>query len=240
MFGSQNPELGILEPDVLCLAKSLSGGLVPISATLATAEVWESAYGSPSRSMLHSSTFGGGNFAAVAGLATLEVLSAEQLPQWAAEIGGRLRSGLREACADFEFVSEVRGIGMMNAIVFEAGFEGAGQAVLDDLLARLPGDLHALADVLPDEVRDTLSAAGNALERTLGDLTCMRFVGSLGRDHRMLTFLTANSNRIVRIQPPLVLTEAEAESFIKAVRSVCEAMDTSLINRASSQSRSFS
>ena len=49
-----------LDPDVLCLAKSLSGGLVPIAATLCRADLWDAAYGGTERSMLHSSTFGGG------------------------------------------------------------------------------------------------------------------------------------------------------------------------------------
>ena len=217
-----------VEADVLCLAKSLSGGLVPISATLATAEVWDAAYGTSSGAMLHTSTFGGGNLASAVALATVDTLVAEDLPGRAARLGARLRHELAEACAPFEFVSEVRGIGLMNAIAFDGGFEGAAGAMADDLLTRLPGNLHALSDTLPDTVRAALRAAGSEVERALGDLRCLRFVGALGRDHRILTFVTANSNRVVRIQPPLVITDADVDRFVKATRSVCESLDTGL------------
>jgi len=122
----------------------------------------------------------------------------------------------------------VRGVGLMNAIAFDGGYEGAAGAMVDDLLTRLPGDLHALADTLPDTVRTALRAAGSEVERALGDLRCLRFVGTLGREHRILTFVTANSNRVVRIQPPLVITDADVDRFVKATRAVCESLDTGL------------
>jgi hypothetical protein len=46
-------------------------------------------------------------------------------------------------------------------------------------------------------------------------------VTALARDHRILTFLTANSNRVLRIQPPLVLTRAQADRFTAAVAAAC-------------------
>ncbi|MEU4116029.1 aminotransferase class III-fold pyridoxal phosphate-dependent enzyme [Kitasatospora sp. NPDC028055] len=219
MFAAEHDDL---RPDILCVAKSLSGGLVPIGATLARTELWDQAYGSTSRAMLHSSTFGGGNLAAAVGLATLDTLVAEDLPGRAAKTGAHLRDGLREACAPYGFVKEVRGIGLMNAIEFDGDFTGAAQALADEALARLPGDLHGLVDWLPDEVLGALRRAGNAVENALGDLMCLRFVSQLSREHRILAFVTANSNRTLRIQPPLVLGLDQADRFTGAVRAVCQ------------------
>ncbi|WP_277816921.1 aminotransferase class III-fold pyridoxal phosphate-dependent enzyme [Streptomyces caatingaensis] len=210
-----------LDPDVLCVAKSLSGGLVPIGATLFRGDLWDAAYGSTDRSTLHSSTFGGGNFAAVAGLATLDVLAAERLPEHAAAVGEHLRGRLRAVCEPYGFVKEVRGIGLMTALEFDRDFSGAVSSLTGELLTRLPGDLHALADWLPDDLRTALRRAGTAVESTLGDLMCLRFVSALARDHRILTFVTANRTQVMRIQPPLVLSPAEADRFADGVEAVC-------------------
>lgn len=209
-----------LRPDVLCLAKSLSGGLVPIGATLATAELWDAAYGSTGRSVLHTSTFGGGNLAAAAGLATLDVLEEQDIAGHAAKLGQHLRRGLAEVAERFTFIDEVRGIGMMNGIAFNADLSGALGAAVDDLLTRFPGDLHEIADLLDDETRTALARAARAVETSLGDLLCLRFVRRLAQDHQILTFVTANHSRVMRIQPPLVLTEHEADRFVDAVAAV--------------------
>ncbi|MBO4206619.1 aminotransferase class III-fold pyridoxal phosphate-dependent enzyme [Micromonospora echinofusca] len=209
-----------LEPDVICLAKSLSGGLVPIGATLMRAELWDAAYGSPDRCAQHSSTFGGGNFAAVAGLATLDSLAYFDIPARAERIGRLLRERLAEVCAPYSFVREVRGIGMMNAIAFDADMSGAGLALADDLLTRLPGELHEVAAWLPVDARRALAQTASALEGMLGDLLCLRVVRGLAEQHRILTYVTANRSRVLRIQPPLILTESEAERFVGAVGAV--------------------
>ncbi len=210
-----------LEPDVLCLAKSLSGGLVPIGATLATAEVWDAAYGDAHRAALHTSTFGGGNLAAAAGLATLDVLADGSLVRHAAAVGDQLRSGLRQVAAQHSLVTEVRGRGLMNAVAFDADLGGALTALAEELLARLPHDAARLLQLLPEESMEALHTAGKAVESTLGDALCLSIVRKLARDHRILTFVTANSNRVLRLQPPLVLTSAEADRFLVAFDAVC-------------------
>ncbi|MGH3611890.1 MAG: aminotransferase class III-fold pyridoxal phosphate-dependent enzyme [Pseudonocardia sp.] len=217
LFASERDEL---RPDVLCLAKSLSGGLVPIGATVATTAVWDAAYGTASRSLLHTSTFGGGNFAAAAGLATLDVLTEPGFLDRARTTGDRLRRDLSRVCAPYDFVSEVRGVGMMNAVAFDGAFDGAVGSLADDLVDRLPGDLRALADTLPDDVVTRLRAAAAGVESALGDLLCLRVVATL-REHRILSFVTASNNRVLRVQPPLVLTDTEADRFVEAMDQVC-------------------
>lgn len=210
-----------LAPDVLCLAKSLSGGLVPIGATLATAEVWDAAYGTPHRALLQSSTFGGGGLAAAAGLATLDVLAAEGLCERAVDVGDHLRRGLGQVAAHHSLLADVRGRGLMTGITLDAELTGGGRALAEDVLARMPGDLRALADWLPGDALAALRSAGAAAERGAADLVGLALVRALARDHRIVTFLSANSNRVLRVQPPLLLSRSEADRFVDALDAAC-------------------
>ena len=65
-----------LDPDMVVLAKALSGGLVPVGAVLMTEAVSNSVYSSLKRAFVHASTFGENSLAMRAGLATLDVLGA--------------------------------------------------------------------------------------------------------------------------------------------------------------------
>jgi acetylornithine/N-succinyldiaminopimelate aminotransferase len=95
-----------VEPDVMCLAKSLAGGL-PMGACLATPEV-ASAFEAGD----HATTFGGGPVQAAAALAVLDVIEEEGLVEHARVAGRRLRAGLREVFGDHE----IRGRGLMIAV----------------------------------------------------------------------------------------------------------------------------
>ena len=66
-----------LEPDIICLAKALSGGLVPIGAVLVARAAFDRVFDGMERAVRHGSTFGGNDLAAAAGLATLRVLDRE-------------------------------------------------------------------------------------------------------------------------------------------------------------------
>ena len=83
-----------LHPDMVVLAKALSGGLVPVSAVLMTDQVYESVYSSLKRSIVHTSTFSENSLSMRAGLATLEVLEQQGLGQRAAKLGEGLRAQL--------------------------------------------------------------------------------------------------------------------------------------------------
>lgn len=214
--------------DILCLSKSLSGGLMPIGATLCRADIWDRAYDSSDRFVAHSSTFGGGNMAAVAGLATLDALKDGQIIEQASSVGERLRKNLSEATAEFPFIAEIRGKGMMLAVAFAADFSGAVAAGAHEFATRLPGDWHMTWRFLPDQLRDNLLHAMRRFEGSLSEMFCMRFVTKLAQDHNILTFLTANSNTVIRLQPPLTLTQQQADRFVAAFRAVCVDMSTFL------------
>ena len=103
-------------PDILCLAKALGGGVMPISATLASEKVFSVLFENP---FLHTTTFGGNPLACAAGLATINVLLEEQLPEQAARVGDYLLSGLQDLAEDFpDLIVAVRGQGMLQAIEF--------------------------------------------------------------------------------------------------------------------------
>jgi len=109
-----------VEPDMVVLAKALSGGLVPVCAVLMSDEVHESVYGSLDRAIVHTSTFSENGLAMRAGLATLDVLERERLGDRAAAMGEYLRHRLRGALSGYEMVKDIRGLGLLNGVEFNA------------------------------------------------------------------------------------------------------------------------
>jgi len=96
-----------LEPDLMCLAKSIAGG-IPMGAVLIGERVGELSPG------VHGSTFGGNPLAAAASLAVLDVLEDEALPQRAAELGEYLLDKLQEI--NSPLIRDIRGLGLMIGI----------------------------------------------------------------------------------------------------------------------------
>src|SRR5215469_4464785 len=109
-----------VDPDIVVLAKALSGGLVPVGAVLMSDAVCESVYSSLPRAFVHTSTFSENSLAMRAGLATLDVLEREALGQRAIESGMYLHQHLTEALREFEMVKEIRGLGLLMGIEFQA------------------------------------------------------------------------------------------------------------------------
>ncbi len=103
-------------PDILCLAKALGGGVMPVGATVATEAVFSRLFDNP---FLHTTTFGGNPLACAAALATIDVLIEEKLPERAAELGAYMLDGLRKAVRGHEdVVVDVRGKGLLMALEF--------------------------------------------------------------------------------------------------------------------------
>jgi 4-aminobutyrate aminotransferase/(S)-3-amino-2-methylpropionate transaminase len=109
MLFSLSPEF---TPDLVCLGKGLGGGL-PISALVGRGNVLEA--WRRDAEVVHTSTFAGAALACATGLATLDVISREQLPDRAQRLGAQLLSSLKTRLARFPKVS-VRGTGFMIAI----------------------------------------------------------------------------------------------------------------------------
>ncbi|GMA51053.1 hypothetical protein GCM10025857_24100 [Alicyclobacillus contaminans] len=113
-------------PDILCLAKSFGGGVMPAGATIATEAVFSRLFDDP---FLHTTTFGGNPLACAAAIANIHVLIEERLPERAAAMGDYMLRGMREAVKGHEGkVVEVRGKGLLMAIEFvdnKVGYEVA-------------------------------------------------------------------------------------------------------------------
>ena len=90
-----------MDPDIVVLAKTLSGGFVPVGAVLCKKWIHEKVFSSMQRSVVHSSTFSQGSFAMAAGLAALDVLDRHQLIANAARMGDFIGNGLRDDATAF-------------------------------------------------------------------------------------------------------------------------------------------
>jgi len=113
-------------PDILCLAKALGGGVMPIGAIVAREKIWDRLIDNP---FLHTTTFGGNPVCCAAAIATINVLLEEKLPERAAESGKYLIGKLQKVVDRYpNVVQELRGRGLMIGIEFqtnELGYEVA-------------------------------------------------------------------------------------------------------------------
>jgi acetylornithine/succinyldiaminopimelate/putrescine aminotransferase len=192
-----------IEPDMITLAKSLGGGLMPLGAMITRRDLWLKAYGSYQSFALHSSTFSGGSLACAAGLATLRVLREGSVLSHAASRGIQLRDGLESIARAFPILRSVRGHGLMLGLEFHelspaivANFKGFSQSGENWWL--VPGH---------DDLLRTIPA--------------LYVQSALLHDHAMYTQVTRSNPRVLRIQPPLIVSAAQVERFLGALRSTC-------------------
>ena len=110
------------KPDLMAVAKALGGGVMPIGSVIGTEAAWQGLIEAP---FLHTSTFGGGQMACAAGVATLQIIEEENLLQRSAETGAYFKNGIESIAKEFpQVIKEVRGRGMM--IGMDLTKEGAG------------------------------------------------------------------------------------------------------------------
>ena len=134
-----------LEPDLITVAKSLSGGYVPVGALLMSEHVYETVFDSLPNAVSHGSTFAPNDLAMVAGLATLRELDEQRLVERSARLGAELLERTRPLEAS-PVVREVRGLGLMWAIEFE---EPEGGSRTWRMLERIQPALFAQLVVVP-------------------------------------------------------------------------------------------
>jgi ornithine--oxo-acid transaminase len=148
-----------LEPDLVPVAKSLSGGYVPVGALLMARAVHEAVFDSMSNALSHGSTFAPNELAMAAGLATLRELDDEQLVARSARLGERLLELTRPLVDELDVVRDVRGLGLMWAIEFE------GDGRMYRMLERAQRGLFAQLVVVPlfSEHRILTQVAGHDL-----------------------------------------------------------------------------
>ena len=119
-------------PDLMMLAKALSGGCVPIGAVVGTPAVWEIWQENP---LIHTTTFGGNPLACAAGLAAIEVVENENLAERAHVQGEKLMTALRATQQKYsDAIKDVRGRGLMIGVEFS--HEDIGGLVIGGLAQR--------------------------------------------------------------------------------------------------------
>ncbi|HYA09177.1 MAG TPA: aspartate aminotransferase family protein [Gaiellaceae bacterium] len=135
-----------LEPDLITLAKSLSGGYVPVGALLMSNEVYEAVFNTLPNAVSHGSTFAPNDLAMAAGLATLRELDEQGLVERSERLGELLLERTRPLVESSEVVRDVRGLGLMWAIEFE---EPPGGSRTWKLLERMQPGLFSQLVVAP-------------------------------------------------------------------------------------------
>jgi ornithine--oxo-acid transaminase len=135
-----------VDPDLITIAKSLSGGYVPVGALLMSQQVYDGVFDSLEHSVSHGSTFAPNDLAMAAGIATLRELDEQQLVARAGEVGEHLFERTRPFVEEFDTVREVRGLGLMWAMEFG---EPQGGSLAWRVMDRMQPGLFAQLVVVP-------------------------------------------------------------------------------------------
>ena len=175
-----------VEPDIVATAKALSGGYVPVGATLARDWIFKKVYSSMDRLLVHDSTFGSNALAMAAGLATLHVFDHEKVIDNARVMGELLMERLAALVPRYEMLHEVRGRGLMIGIEF--------------------GRPSSLA----------LRARWTALRVARKGLFAQTVVHALFHRHRILTQVSGDHIEVIKLIPPLIIGEPEVDEFVSA------------------------
>ncbi len=187
-----------VEPDLVTIAKALSGGYVPVGAVIAKSAVVEGVFDTMDRAVVHSSTFGQNVLAMTAGLATLHTIDAESIVERARTTGASLLDGLRVLAERHELIHEVRGRGLMIGIEFRR----------------------------PKSMR--LRAQWSLLETMRSGLFTQLVIVPLYRDHGILSQVAGDHQNVLKILPPLITSQQQADSFVDALDDVLNNLERSL------------
>jgi ornithine--oxo-acid transaminase len=179
-----------VEPDIVTVAKALSGGFVPVGATLAKGWIFEKVYSSMDRVLVHDSTFGSNATAMAAGLASLAVLEEEQLISSAERTGAALHSALQDMVDEYELLAEVRGRGLMIGLEFSK-----------------PRSLK-------------LRTGWGMLQAARVGLFAQMVVVALFQRHRILTQVAGDYMEVIKLLPPLTIDDAHVALFREAFAEV--------------------
>ena len=175
-----------LEPDIVTMAKTLSGGYVPCAAFITTREIHQSVFSPLDNCVKHSTTFGRNNLAMVCGLSTIHVLESEKLVENCAKMGELLKEKLNALKEKHSYIKEVRGLGLMIAIEFQEP----------------KGIVQKLA-------WKALKAANNSLFTQM-------IVTGLMDNYKIITQVTSHEVHAVKLLPPYIVNEEQIDFFVKA------------------------
>ncbi|PSN15447.1 aspartate aminotransferase family protein [filamentous cyanobacterium CCT1] len=179
-----------VEPDLLCMAKALSGGFVPVGAVACRPWIFDKVFNRMDRAVVHGSTFGKNNLAMAAGLATLDVLETEGWIDHAAHMGQQIVADLQPLVGQYDCLKAVRGLGMMMALEF--------------------GEPKSLK----------LKLSWKMLETANRGLFSQIITVPLFTRHRILSQVAGYGMNVVKFIPPLTLQESDRRWIVEAVTDV--------------------
>jgi ornithine--oxo-acid transaminase len=162
-----------------------------------TDDIYNSVYSSLHRAIIHTSTYSESTLAMRAGVATLDVLESERLGARALALGENLRQQLRETLAGYEMVKEVRGLGLFCGVEFQAPRHW------------------------------TLRAPYETFKRIHPGMFGQMLVMNLFREKGILTQICGNNFQVLKVAPPLVVTEAQVDEFVRKLDEVVESVHAS-------------
>ncbi|RLA20369.1 MAG: aspartate aminotransferase family protein, partial [Gammaproteobacteria bacterium] len=175
-----------VKPDMICMAKALSGGFVPVGGVAMTSKIMDTVFNRMDRAVVHGSTFSKNNMAMAAGLATLQVMEDEKLVENCAQVGADIINSINAMSPKYEFLKEARGKGLMVAIEFQA----------------------------PKSLK--LKAAWTALEAANKGLFCQMVTIPLFKEHHLLTQVAGHGMNVVKLLPPLNLTNKDRDWIVNS------------------------
>ncbi len=175
-----------VKPDMICMAKALSGGFVPVGGVAMTEKIMDTVFNRMDRAVVHGSTFGKNNMAMAAGLATLHVIENEKLVENSLEVGTDIINSLNALSGKYEFLKEARGKGMMIAVEFNS----------------------------PKSLK--LKAAWAMLEAANKGLFCQMITIPLFKEHHILTQVAGHGMNVVKLLPPLILTQKDRDNIVNS------------------------
>ncbi|MBM7616186.1 aspartate aminotransferase family protein [Alkaliphilus hydrothermalis] len=180
-----------IAPDILCMAKSLGGGIMPIGAYIANEDTWKRGYGSIDKCLLHTSTFGGNTWACTAGITTINIIEEAELHEAAKEKGDYFIKKLQGLKEKYPLLRDVRGRGLMIGIEF--------------------GDLnYALLNKI----------VSNSQKDMIDEYTGGMIASQLANDYQIITAYTLNNPNVIRIEPPLTISYEEIDYFINSLQEI--------------------
>jgi ornithine--oxo-acid transaminase len=182
-------------PDIVCVAKALSGGYVPVGAAITTPRIMDSVFDSMEHCVIHSNTFGQNDLAMAAALATLRVMEDEDVAGNAARLGAKAIARLSEIGKTCPFVSEARGKGLMFGIDFRRPEESAKLKAAWDALHVLNAGVFSQCVIVP-----------------------------LLHEHRILAQVAGYHTELIKFLPPLNIREADLDYFLAAMQKVLDGL----------------
>jgi ornithine--oxo-acid transaminase len=188
-FGYQHEDV---EPDIVTVAKTLSGGLVPVGATMAKGWIFDKVFSTMDRAMINISTFAENAQAMAAGLAALSVIEDSGLVSNAERTGTALREALSAMIDKYDLLADVRGRGLMIGIEF--------------------GKPRSLK----------LRPLWAMLQAARVGLFSQMVVVALFQRHRILTQVSSDNMEVINLLPPLTIGEAEVKLFVDAFTDVMD------------------